>query len=104
MRKQLGFKGVIISDDLSMHGASFMGDHVSRAKAAIAAGCELILACNDSAAAISILDNLAIPNCIDSKAITQLAYHKNKIQLPLKNNPIWLDCTRQLQEFTDRVE
>jgi beta-N-acetylhexosaminidase len=104
LRKQLGFKGVIISDDLSMHGASFMGDHVSRAQAAIAAGCELILACNDSRAAISILDNLSIPNSIDSKAITQLGYRKNKIQLPLENNQIWLDCIRQLQDFTDRVE
>jgi len=104
LRQQLGFKGVIISDDLSMHGASFMGDHVSRAKAALSAGCDLILACNNSAAAITILDNVPIPNRVDNNAIIKLAYRKNKVQLPLKKNPTWLDCTRQLQEFADRVE
>ena len=104
LRKQLDFKGVIISDDLSMHGATFMGNHVSRAKAALKAGCELILACNDSVGAISILDNLAISKTVDNSAVIKLGYRKNKIQLPLENNPIWLDYTRKLKEFADHVD
>ena len=103
LRQQLGFEGVIISDDLSMHGASFVGNHITRAKSALNAGCDLILACNDSEAAISILDNLDIPKVVNSSAINKMSHQANKFVMPLNKNPIWIENHQKLMHFAERI-
>jgi beta-N-acetylhexosaminidase len=44
IRKRIGFDGLLMSDDVSMHALS--GDYSARASAIYAAGCDLVLHCN----------------------------------------------------------
>jgi beta-N-acetylhexosaminidase len=48
IRGRIGFGGLLISDDLSMKALS--GDFTDRAKASLAAGCDIVLHCNGDAA------------------------------------------------------
>lgn len=63
LRARLGFSGAVFSDDITMAGAEGAGDHAARAAAALEAGCDMVLVCNDPAAAAQVLERLDVePN------------------------------------------
>lgn len=84
LRQQLGFDGVIFSDDLSMEGASVAGSFADRALSALAAGCDMVLVCNDRPAALEVLDYLTSTPFAPSQRLSRLtgksAYNRQTLR------------------------
>lgn len=72
LRAELKFDGVIFSDDLSMKGADVAGSYTQKAAAALVAGCDMILVCNNRAGAREVLDFLATQHPLESPRLATM--------------------------------
>ncbi len=100
LRHELRFQGVIFSDDLNMEGASVAGGPVQRAEAALAAGCDVILMCNNREGAKAILAGLELePDPVLHARLARLHGRHPLTMDELHGMPAWQQAVAALTEL-----
>lgn len=103
LRGRLGFDGAIFSDDLSMEGARRIGGvelgYADAAAAALGAGCDLVLLCNqslgDGRAVDELLDGLEARRRDGRWLPDAAAEARRRALLPTAPAPAWDDLLRR---------
>ena len=90
LRKKIGFRGVIFSDDLSMEGAGVAGSFADRAEAAISAGCDMVLVCNKPEAAFQVLESRESKPLPDQSRFAALNGRRRLGWSELPRHPQWI--------------
>ena len=103
LREELNFNGAVFSDDLSMEGAASAGDFPERARLAQAAGCDMILVCNNPSAAEQVLD--AVPIKTDPVREQRLNTMRGRPKMnreQLKASTQWQTISKQITQFANK--
>ncbi len=101
LRQQMGYEGVIFSDDLTMEGAVQMGSYTERAYSAIEAGCDMVLICNNRQGALSVLEELAEADYHRNAASRDSMRARETVDVTeLRRNPRWLSTQARLEEIS----
>lgn len=101
LREKLGFTGVVVSDDLGMQGAAFVGDHRQRVNAALEAGCDLLLLCNDPTGLASVLtDDFQRPS-VETKSFKRLKPDIKQVAIALEQQNRWEKGKQLANELTN---
>ncbi len=105
LREEIGFKGAIFSDDLSMKGAEAAGDFTQRAGTALEAGCDMVLVCNQPEEAGRVL---TFCETIDFPEVCRQRLSAMKAETSIKmlgledmqsHNPAWQESRHILDSY-----
>ncbi len=103
LRQNLGYRGSIFSDDLSMGSASIVGELPERVVTAIQAGSDMALICNDRDAVVTMLDNNEGELQPTSQArLLAMRPSSEAKDASLVGTPVWQEAVDELMVFVDR--
>lgn len=95
LRQKLGFQGLVFSDDLTMQAVAKLGGYPKRAEAALLAGCNILLACNNREGLCSLIDYM-MQACSGLNADLKVLRGQPSAQSPLLRQR--LEVARSLAE------
>lgn len=101
LRSELGFEGVVFSDDLGMSAADAVGGYVERAQSSLEAGCDMMLVCNEPQGTTEVIE--AMPDYLDPASQLRLMRLHGRPHAEVKDlysTQQWKDSMDQLQRFT----
>lgn len=101
LRNELKFEGCVFSDDLSMQGTAGYGNITERAQAALQAGCDMVLVCNDFPSADHLLEALQWE--IPAVSLARLAHMRGRryaqSMIKLHENADYVRAVREISEI-----
>ena len=101
LRGELQFQGVVFTDDMSMAGAAAAGGIVERSRRALAAGCDMVLICNDRPGAVGVLDRLNVePEPASRLRLVRMRGRDGMSRTQLLASSEWQSCRALLARCT----
>lgn len=105
LRKRIGFGGAVFCDDLSMKATEAYGTMPERARRALAAGCDMVLVCNDRSAArqaVEALNDYANP--LSLVRLARLHGTGQVLRETLLASEQWQRATAAVGRFSERPQ
>ena len=103
LRGQLGFSGAVFSDDLTMEGASIIGDMPARARTALAAGCDMVPICNNRPGALATLAALGpYADPVSQMRLARMRGKPSPSRSELLASTAWQGCERAVARCLER--
>ena len=103
LRGELGFTGAVFSDDLLMAGADAAGGVADRAAAALEAGCDFALVCNDTTAMDTVLASVKWKRTavFDARRARLQPQGNALSMIPLRASDLYRRAHREVSELTE---
>jgi len=102
LRGRFRFQGAIFSDDLSMAAADSAGGYGDRAMAALEAGCDMVLVCNNPEGAAQVLDTLKeYKDPVAQMRLMRMHGHGAVTRDEMHLDPRWKAAVHMLAEFDE---
>lgn len=98
LRGEMRFDGMVFSDDLNMQAAQVAGSFAERAEAALAAGCDMLLVCNNRDGALETLDTLGDRDDPVSR-LRRVRMHGRGTVEPLQQDGRWHAALTEVQAY-----
>jgi len=104
LRGRFRFQGAIFSDDLSMAAADSAGDYGDRALAALEAGCDMVLVCNNPTGAAQVLERLkTYKDPVAQMRLMRMHGHGAVTRDEMHLDPRWKAAVRRVGEFDETL-
>jgi beta-N-acetylhexosaminidase len=105
LRGRLGFTGAIFSDDLSMAGASIVGDMPERVRAALRAGCDMVPICNNREGVLQVIESLrGSGDPVSQIRLARLHGRPGPDRFALRESDMWRTCEQSVKACMERPD